>query len=89
MTPEFAATTISQALMVAFWLSAPLLVIGFLVGIAINLVQVATSLQDSAVSTIPRLVAFFAGFLVLLPYMLSKLMAYSADIFGNLGRYAR
>jgi flagellar biosynthetic protein FliQ len=81
--------TVSQALMIAFWLAAPLLLAGLVVGIAINLLQVATSLQDSSVSTIPRLAVFFLGFLVLLPYMLGKLTAYSAGIFGNLAQYAR
>jgi hypothetical protein len=42
MTPEFAVHTISEALMVTFWLrAAPHL--GFAVGVAINLVQIATS----------------------------------------------
>jgi flagellar biosynthetic protein FliQ len=89
MTPELATHAVSQALMVAFWLCAPLLVIGLLVGLGINLLQVVTSLQDNALSTIPRLVAFFLGFLALLPYMIGKLTTYSAGIFGNLGQYAR
>jgi flagellar biosynthesis protein FliQ len=89
VTPEFAVHTISQALMAAFWLCAPLLVIAFIVGVAINLLQIVTSLQDSAFSTIPRLVAFFTGFLFLLPFMLKKLTAYATTIFGDLARYAR
>ena len=48
---------IRECLMAAFWLSLPLLAIGFCVGIVMNLIQVATSLQDSAFSTFPRLVA--------------------------------
>ena len=41
--------------MMTFWLAAPLLAIGFIAGIAISLVQIATSIQDNAVSSIPRL----------------------------------
>ena len=44
MTPENAIHVIREALMAAFWLSAPLLLIGFGVGIIMNLIQVATSL---------------------------------------------
>jgi len=47
-----------QTLMATFWLSAPLLTIGFIAGLVISLVQIATSMQDNAFSTIPRLVAF-------------------------------
>jgi len=89
MTPEFAIHTVSEALMVTFWLCMPLLALGFAVGVAINLVQIATSLQDAAVSTIPRLAVFFVGILLLLPYMFGKLSAYTIAILGNLGRYAK
>ena len=76
-------------MMAAFWLSAPLLVIGFLAGLVISLVQIATSMQDNAFSTIPRLAAFLAGLLILLPWMLSRAMSYTSSLLGDLGRYAR
>ena len=74
--------------MTAFWLSAPLLAIGFVAGIVISLAQIATSMQDNAFSTIPRLVSFLVGLLLLLPWMLHKGMAYAISLLGNLGRYA-
>ncbi len=89
MTPEFVVEIFRQAFMVAFSLAGPLLMIGFAAGLAINLVQIATSLQDSSFSAVPRLAAFLGGFLMLLPWMLNRMSAYAADIFGNLGRYAK
>jgi len=88
MTPELVVQVIRQALMAAFWLSAPLLVIGFIAGLVISLVQIATSMQDNAFSSIPRLAAFLAGLLFLLPWMLSRAMSYTVSILGDLGRYA-
>jgi len=73
--------------MAAFWLSAPLLAIGFCVGIAMNLIQVATSLQDSAFSTFPRLVAFLAGLVLLMPWMLNKLTTYTSAVFTDIAKY--
>ena len=89
MTPESAVDIIRQALLVSLWTMAPLMVIGVIVGVAVNIVQVATSLQDSAFSTVPRLAAFLAAFLFLMPWMLTKLMSYTTTLFGDLGRYAR
>jgi flagellar biosynthesis protein FliQ len=89
MSPETATAVINQALMAAFWLTAPLLLIGFIVGIIVNLIQVATSLQDSAFSTVPRLAAFLIGTIVLMPWMLQKMTTYAIAIFNNLGRYAQ
>ena len=89
MTPETVVEIIRQCLMTAFWLGAPILAIGFIAGIAISLVQIATSIQDSAFNTIPRLIAFLAGLLFLLPWMLKQSMTYTAAILGGLARYAK
>jgi flagellar biosynthetic protein FliQ len=87
MTPENAVHIIQGALMAAFWLAAPLLTIGFTVGIVMNLVQVATSLQDSAFSTFPRLAAFLTAFIVLMPWMLKHLISYTEGIFADIAKY--
>jgi len=89
MTPESAIQIISQAFMSAFWLAAPLLLLGFAVGIVVNLIQVATSLQDAAFSTFPRLAAFLAGILIMMPWMLKKLTAYTIVVFSSISTYAR
>ena len=89
MTPETVVQILRQALMTTFWLAAPLLALAFVVSIVISLVQIATSMQDNAFSTIPRLVAFLIGLLMLLPWMLQKTIAYTAALLGDLPRYAR
>ncbi|HPQ14667.1 MAG TPA: flagellar biosynthetic protein FliQ [Bryobacteraceae bacterium] len=89
MTPEFVMQTVRQMLMMAFWVSAPLLIVGFVAGVAISLVQVVTSMQDSAFSTIPRLAAFLLALLISLPWILRQMMTYASLILGDLGRYAR
>ena len=89
MTPHAAIEIIRQALMATFWLGGPLLAIGFAASIVVSLVQVATSMQDAAFSTIPRLVAFLAGLLLLLPWMLEKSMNYATALLGDFSRYVR
>jgi len=88
MTPQAAVDLIRQALMATFWLGAPLLAIGFAASIVVSLVQVATSMQDAAFATIPRLVAFLIGLLVLMPWMLERSMRYAAALLGDFSRYA-
>jgi flagellar biosynthetic protein FliQ len=89
MTPEFVVEIVRQALMMTLWLGAPLLMIGFLAGIVISLIQIVTSIQDTGFSTIPRLVAFLFGMVLLMPWMLQKITGYTILILGDLGRYAR
>lgn len=89
MTPQFAIHIIGEALMAAFWICAPLLLLAFAVSIVINLIQVATSMQDPVFSTVPRLAACLGGFLLLMPWMLHRAASYALAIFGDLARYAR
>lgn len=89
MTPESAVQIMRQALMATFWLGAPLLAIGFAASIVISLVQIATSMQDAAFSTIPRLVAFLLGLLLLLPWMLEKSIGYTIAVLGDFSRYVQ
>ncbi|HTX33533.1 MAG TPA: flagellar biosynthetic protein FliQ [Bryobacteraceae bacterium] len=89
MTPDMVVQIIRDALLTTFWLVAPILLIGFVTGIVVSLVQIATSMQDNAFSTVPRLVAFLSGFLLLLPWMMARTMSYTIGLLGNLSRYAR
>lgn len=88
MTPESVVNLIRQTLLATFWLAAPLLAVGFLAGITVSLLQIATSMQDNAFSTIPRLAVFLVSFVLLLPWMLEKILFYTANLWKDLGRYA-
>lgn len=89
MTSEAIAAVLRDALMTAFWVSLPLLAIGFVAGIVISLLQIVTSVQDPAFGGVPRLVAFLAGLLLLLPWMIARLSSYTISLLGDLSRYAR
>jgi flagellar biosynthetic protein FliQ len=88
MNPDYVVQILRQVLITTLWLSAPLLLIGFTAGIVISLVQIVTSIQDAAFSTIPRLAVFLVSTLLLMPWMLKKIMAYTIAVLGDLGRYA-
>ena len=89
MTSEFVIHIVGQALMAAFWICAPLLIISFVLSVVINLIQIATSMQDSVFSTVPRLLARLGAFLLLMPWMFHRALSYAASIFGDLARYAQ
>jgi flagellar biosynthesis protein FliQ len=74
--------------MSAFWLSLPLLLIGFAAGILISLVQILTSIQDPAFGSVLRLVVFLGGLILLLPWMIARACDYTAALLGDFSRYA-
>jgi len=77
------------AFLTTFWLSLPVLAVGFVVGIVVSLAQIVTSIQDQSFSAVPRLTAFLAALLLTMPWMLARLIAYTTTLFGDLGRFAR
>jgi flagellar biosynthetic protein FliQ len=89
MTPEFAIQIVREALMTAFWLALPLLAVGFVMGILVSLVQIVTSIQDTAFNAIPRLLVFLGAFIIAMPWMLHRMTSYTAGILGDLSRYGR
>lgn len=89
MSQQFVVQLFNQALLTAFWLSLPLLAVGFIAGVVISLIQIVTSMQDSAFSTVPRLAAFLVGILIFLPWMLMRMVSYTTGILGDFSRYVR
>ena len=89
MTPEFVVQLVRESLMTALWVSAPILAVAFVVGIIVSIVQILTSIQDSAFNAIPRLIAFLGAFIFAMPWMLQKMTTYTIATLGDLGRYAR
>jgi flagellar biosynthetic protein FliQ len=88
MTSDVAVQIFRHALLETFWLALPILAIGFAVGIAVSLVQVLTSIQDTSFSAVPKLLAFLFGLLLLLPWMTTNLVSYTTLLLGDFGRYA-
>lgn len=80
---------VRQTLWTSFWLSFPLLAVGFAAGIVISLIQIVTSMQDASFGAVPRLAAFLAAMVFLLPWMLSRLLTYTVGILGDFTAYAR
>jgi len=85
MILKLAKDTLEVTLMV----SAPMLIISLVVGIAVSIAQVVTSIQDMTLSFVPRVIAVFVGFLLTFPWIMNILLAYTSQLFGHLDRFAR
>ena len=82
---ELARRTLETAL----WLGAPLLVLATVVSVGINIVQVLTSLQETTLSTVPRLAAVAAAVMALLPWMVRRMGWFTIGLFSDFRPYLR
>ena len=89
MDTQTVITLGKDAITVVLTLSAPLMAVGLLVGLVIGIFQTVTSVQESTLAYIPKMVAVFLAFLVCLPWMIQVIVAYTMALFGNLQYFAR
>jgi flagellar biosynthetic protein FliQ len=73
----------------ALILSAPVLLITFLVGLVISILQSATQIQEMTLSYIPKIVAAYITILVLGAWMLNKLLDYTKELIINIPTWFR
>jgi flagellar biosynthesis protein FliQ len=78
-----------RTLETVLWIAAPLLLIATVVSLIINILQVLTSLQESTLSTVPRLAAVAAAIFVLLPFMVRRLAVFTVTLFSDFHPYLR
>ena len=58
-----------NAIWLTLQLSAPILIVGLIVGVAIGLMQALTQIQEATLVFAPKILAIFAALLVFLPLM--------------------
>ena len=76
-----------EALMVVLLVSAPMLGLGLIVGLAVSVFQATTSIQEQTLAFIPKIIAVFVAVLIFGPWMLSILVEYVTNMLVNLPSY--
>lgn len=76
MTEAAIFDVVRQALWVAVKISAPLLVVALVSGVAIGLFQALTSIQEMTLTFVPKVAAMMAVFWVSMSFMTATLVAF-------------
>ena len=88
MNQEIVLHLARETLQVTLLISGPLLLISLVVGILISIAQVVTSIQDMTLSFVPRTVAVFLACLLLFPWVMNTMIAFTSRLFAHLDRFA-
>lgn len=67
--------------------SGPLLLLALAVGLIVSVFQATTQIQEQTLAFIPKIIAVLGGIIFFGPWMLSRMISYTADIFQNLTRF--
>lgn len=73
-----------NAVLIAFVLAGPMLVVALGVGLIISIFQAVTQIQEQTLAFVPKLIAVAVVFLVALPWMLQLAVKYTTELFRSL-----
>jgi flagellar biosynthetic protein FliQ len=89
MSEEMILRLAKQTLETVLLVSAPMLGAGLVVGVIISIVQIITSINDTALAFVPRIVVTFVVFLIVFPWMMGTMVSYTHALLANFEPYLR
>lgn len=78
-----------KALRTILYVSAPILGISLIVGLAISIFQATTQIQEQTLAYVPKILAVMASILLFGAWMLRTLSDFTLDIYSNINLYIR
>lgn len=75
---------VRQTLIVTMKIAAPLLAAGVAIGLIVSVLQSVTSIQDQALSFVPKITGMVSVAVLLMPWIVRRLLDFTTEMFGNL-----
>ena len=89
MPEELILRLAKQTLETVLLVSAPMLGAGLIVGIIISILQIITSIHDTALAFVPRIVVTFVVFMIVFPWMMTTMVSYTHSLLTSFDPYMR
>ena len=87
MTPDVVVRIAENSVYTILMLTAPVLAIGLGVGLLVSIFQATTQIQEQTLAFIPKIISIFLAILFFGPWMLTRLVDFTASYFNQLHRF--
>ena len=84
MNSDKALELMNQLLFNSMLIAGPVLITALVVGLIVSVIQVATQLQESTLSYVPKLVACCAVLVLLGPWLIGRLSAFALAMIATI-----
>jgi flagellar biosynthetic protein FliQ len=84
VTPEIITAMMSEGIKMTLVVSAPMLFVGLVVGLAISVFSAVTQIQEMTLTFVPKIIAVYLALLFSLPWLIEKLTNYTVTLLTNL-----
>ena len=81
MNQDTVVNLASQAMSLALKIAGPLLLVALVIGLLVSIFQAVTQIQEQSLTLIPKIVGVAVVIVVLGPWMLGQLVAYTAALY--------
>ena len=88
MSQEMLIQLVRETVMLVFLTAAPLLGAALIMGLAISIFQVVTSIQDMTLTFIPKMVVICLVTLLLLPWIVERIVSFTVKLLAHFSVYA-
>ena len=75
-----------EAINMALMIAAPILIIAFIIGIVMGVLQAITQVQDYTIAVVPKILLMLLVVAFCLPWLMNALTDYSRDLIENIPR---
>jgi len=89
MTPESVVSLANEAVKLSLLLSAPLLGVGLVVGLAVAILQATTQVQEMTLTFVPKIIATLLTLIAVAPWMLQKMSFFASRIIESIPQFIR
>jgi len=89
MSVETVITIGRSALELTLVLAGPVLLFGLVAGLVVSVFQALTQINEITLTFIPKIVATAAALVLFGPWMLARLIGFTATLFQSLPTYVR
>ena len=79
----------AEAIKLMLLISAPALIVGLVVGVAISLFQAVTQIQEMTLVFVPKIVAVMVVLVAALPWMINIMVTYTHNLIANIPMYIK
>ncbi|MFP7494070.1 flagellar biosynthesis protein FliQ [Terribacillus saccharophilus] len=87
MSSEFVISIAERGIYTVLIISGPLLILALAVGLIVSIFQATTQIQEQTLAFIPKIVAVLVGLIFFGPWMLTRMVEFTAGILQNLDRF--
>lgn len=87
MSSEFVLALAERGIFTVLLVVGPLLILALAVGLLVSIFQATTQIQEQTLAFIPKIVAVLIGVVFFGPWMLSKMIEFTVDLYQNINMY--